>query len=337
MEHLLLFDAYSQIFRSFYAIRQLTNSRGEPVNAAFVFTKLLLKLHRKYPERRGIMLFDCGKVEFRLKLAPDYKANRPPMPDDLKAQIPLIKRIASAFGWKLYAKEGYEADDLIGVIARYCENSCKVMIVSSDKDLSQLVDENISMLVPQNGNKGDFEERTAETVSAKFGVAPELVVDYLALLGDSSDNIAGVPGIGAKGAAELLNTYGSADRWINDPEVLKDSKFYKKLSGNFELLERNRQLVRLRSEMFEELENALPDMLEAVVPDWAEIAEICRDNQFNSILKELPEVPAAPVKTADVENEEMDLFSFAAVQREKTENVIPEEVADDTPKQLELF
>ena len=149
MEHLLLFDAYSQIFRSFYAIRQLTNSRGEPVNAAFVFTKLLLKLHRKYPECRGIMLFDCGKVEFRLKLAPDYKANRPPMPDALKAQMPLIKRIASAFGWKLYAKEGYEADDLIGAIARRCENSCKVMIVSSDKDLSQLVNKNISIRKPK--------------------------------------------------------------------------------------------------------------------------------------------------------------------------------------------
>ena len=193
------------------------------------------------------------------------------------------------------------------------------------------------MLVPQNGNTGDFEERTPETVSAKFGVAPELLVDYLALLGDSSDNIAGVPGIGAKGAAELLNTYGSADRWMNDPEVLKDSKFCKKLSGNFELLERNRQLVRLRSEMFEELEEILPDMLEAVEPDWAEIAEICRDNQFNSILKELPEVPAAPVNAADVESDDMDLFSFAATQVGKTETALPEEGADDTPKQLELF
>ena len=216
------------------------------------------------------------------------------------------------------------------------------MIVSSDKDLSQLVNENVSMLVPQNGNKGDFEERTPETVRAKFGVDPELVVDYLALLGDSSDNIAGVPGIGAKGAAELLNTCGGADRWINDPELLKDSKFYKKLAGNFELLERNRQLVKLRSEMFEELENALPEMLEAATPDWAEIADICRDNQFNSILKELPEVPVEPVEPAtpvEAESDELDLFSFATMQRGKSETAVPEEKSceDDTPKQLELF
>lgn len=330
MEQLLLVDAYSQIFRSFYAIRQLTNSRGEPVNAAFVFTKLLLKLQRKYPECKGIMLFDCGKVDFRLKLAPDYKANRPPMPDELKSQIPLIKRIAAAFGWKLYSHAGYEADDLIGVIARHCENDCKVLIVSSDKDLSQLINENISMLVPQNGNKGDFEERTPGTVVDKFGVTPELIVDYLALLGDSSDNIAGVPGIGAKSAAELLNSFGGAENWLDAPEKLKDSRFFKKLDGNFELLKRNRELVRLRTDMFEELAMELPAMLVPQVPDWAEITGICRDNQFNSILKELPELPA--VNTDNPEENEPDLFSF--VPEEKTAEIAPE---PDTPQQLELF
>ena len=109
-ESLLLIDAYSQIFRSFYAIRHLTNRRGEPVNAAFVFAKLLLKLEKRYPERRSIMLFDSGKVAFRLELAPEYKANRPPMPDELKSQMPLIKRIAAAFGWNLFSCEGYEAE-----------------------------------------------------------------------------------------------------------------------------------------------------------------------------------------------------------------------------------
>ncbi len=337
MENLLLFDAYSQIFRSFYAIRQLNNSRGEPVNAAFVFTKLLLKLHRRFPERRGIMFFDCGKVEFRLKLAADYKANRPPMPDALKMQIPLIKRIASAFGWRQYFHEGYEADDLIGAVARKCENDFRVKIISSDKDLSQLIDDNISMLVPQSGNKGDFEERTAATVVEKFGVTPELMIDYLALLGDSSDNIAGVPGIGAKSAVELLNSFGGSENWMNDPEKLKESRFYNKLSGNMELLERNRQLVALRTEMFDDLAAELPGLLEAAAPDWNEIRAICLDNQFNSILKDLPE--AEPVAVDDLlEESGLELFDFVAASAAPAPE--PEAVPateNDAPQQLELF
>ena len=340
MEKLILIDAYSQIFRSFYAIRHLTNQRGEAVNAAFVFTKLLLKLERSFPERRGIMLFDCGKVEFRLKLAPDYKANRPPMPDELRSQIPLIKRIAAAFGWHQFFCEGYEADDLIGAIARHCEKMYRVLIVSSDKDLSQLVNENVSMLMPQNGNKGDFEERGVAEVVAKFGVTPELMVDYLALLGDSSDNIAGIPGIGAKSAAELLNSFGAADSWINEPEKLKDCRFFKKLDGCFELLKRNRELVRLRSAMFDELERALPQLLDKSTPDWAEIAEICRDNQFNSILKELPEIPQKSSKSA-FESDELDLFAFAEASQ-KCENDLIDSVKEDnfsekSFQQQELF
>ena len=333
MENLILLDAYSQIFRSFYAIRHLTNARGEAVNAAFVFTKLLLKLERRFPERRSVMLFDCGKVDFRLKLAPDYKANRPPMPDDLKSQIPLIKRIAAAFGWQQYACEGYEADDLIGAVARHCEKDYRIMVLSSDKDLSQLVNENISMLVPQNGNKGDFELRGVAEVTEKFGVAPEMIVDYLALLGDSSDNIAGVPGIGPKSAAELLNSCGAAENWIEEPEKIRASRFFKKLDGNFELLKRNRKLVALRTEMFEELAGKLPELLTKKSPDWAEIAEICRDNQFVSILKELPEVPEVEEVPAAVADEEPDLFSFAAA----AEVPPAKEPAPDQPRQLELF
>lgn len=337
----LLLDAYSQIFRSFYAIRELNNARGEPVNAAYVFTRLLLKLEKSYPDRRRIMLFDSGKVEFRLKLAPDYKANRPPMPDALKAQIPLIKKIAAAFGWKLFELPGFEADDLIGMIARRCENSCRVQIVSSDKDLSQLVNRNVTMLVPQNGSKGDFEERGISEVTAKFGVAPELIVDYLALLGDASDNINGVPGIGPKSAVELLSTYGGAETWLEDVSLIEKSRFFKRLDGNFELLRRNRELVRLRTGMAPELENELPGMLTAAAPAWREIAEICRDNQFNSILKELPEDAPGGVENASVIEDDGDMPLFDFVQ--KSDPVEADTAAEEEKnskksfQQLELF
>ena len=316
-ESLLLIDAYSQIFRAYYAIRQLNNAKGEPVNALFVFTRLLLKLEKSFPGTRGAMLFDCGKVDFRLKLAADYKANRPPMPDSLKAQMPGIRELASAFGWPMLQCENYEADDLIGALAKHCPDR-EIRIVSSDKDLSQLVDDRVAMLVPQNGSKGDFEVRGRAEVEAKFGVPPELVVDYLALLGDNSDNISGVPGIGPKSAAELLQSFGAVAQWVDDPpEALRQSKFFKKLSGNLELLKRNLQLVALRTELPANWQDH-ESLLQRKAPDWKLIREICERNQFNSIIKELPkpekESPAPPPETAD---EADDLFVFAERHQQK--------------------
>ena len=127
--------------------------------------------------------------------------------------------------------------------------------------------------------------------------------------------------------------------WINDPEKIRASRFYKKLEGNFELLERNRQLVRLRCDMPEELSGLLPDMLIPGEPDWAEIAAICRDNQFNSILKELPELPAEQPQSTEDDDSEMDLFAFANLQSEKADKGEPEKESapDNAPTQLELF
>ena len=289
---LVLIDAYSQIFRSFFAIRHLTTSKGEPVNALFVFTRLLLDLAKKYPSERGAMLFDCGKVEFRLKLNPEYKANRPPMPDELATQMPWIKMMAEAFGWPLVSFPDYEADDLAGAFA-LAEKTLEVRIVSSDKDLSQLVDDRVKLVSPGHGNTGAFVERGESEVKEKFGVAPKLIPDYLALVGDSSDNIPGVPGIGPKSAAELLNSCGAIEAWIDDPERLPVEKFRKKLVGQSELLRKNLQLVRLRCELPTEL--ASPETLVRRAPDYAKIAELCRRFEFNRILRDLPvPVPAAP-------------------------------------------
>lgn len=127
----ILIDAYSQIFRAYYAIRQLSNSRGEPTNAVFVFARMLLKLEKEYPSDAGALCFDCGKVQFRLELAPEYKANRPEMPEELRVQIPVIRELAAAFGWPLLQEPEYEADDLIAAFARRAAGP--VLIVSSDQ------------------------------------------------------------------------------------------------------------------------------------------------------------------------------------------------------------
>ena len=304
---LVLIDAYSQIFRSFFAIRRLTNSKGEPVNALFVFTRLLLDLAKKYPSERGAMLFDCGKVEFRLKVNAEYKANRPPMPDELKTQMPWIKEMAEAFGWPLVSHPDYEADDLAGAFAR-AEKSGDVRIVSSDKDLSQLVDARIKLVSPGHGNTGAFVERGEREVVEKFGVVPALIPDYLALVGDTSDNIPGVPGIGPKGAAELLNSCGAIETWIDDPEKIAPEKYRKKLDGQSELLRKNLQLVRLRCELPEAL--TTPATLARKAPDYAKIAELCRRFEFNRILRDLPAAPPSPAQTA--EDDALPLFSAAA-------------------------
>ena len=303
---LVLIDAYSQIFRSFYAIRSLTNSKGEPVNALFVFTRLLLDIARKYPSERGAMLFDCGKVEFRLKLNPEYKANRPPMPEELAVQMPWIKRMAEAFGWPLISYPDYEADDLAGAFA-LAERDSDVRIISSDKDLSQLVNDRVKLVSPGHGNSGAFVERGPAEVREKFGVAPELIPDYLSLVGDSSDNIPGVPGIGPKSAAELLNTCGAVETWLDTPEKISVEKYRKKLAGHSELLRKNLRLVRLRCELPPGL--AAPETLTRRAPDYAKIAELCRRFEFNRILRDLPAVSAVPPSPAPADDDALPLFA----------------------------
>ena len=288
----VLVDAFSQIFRAFYAIRQLNNHRGEPVNALYIMTKLLLQINRDFPADRGAFLFDCGKVEFRLKLLPEYKANRPPMPEPLKQQMPAIEEMAAAFGWPLLRAENYEADDLIGGFANSV--SGRVFIVTGDKDLSSLVDERVHLLKPARSG-GGFVECGPEEVVRDFGVVPGLIPDYLALLGDSVDNIEGVPGIGAKSAVELLNTHGSTEKWYHEDGTLRISagKFSAKLEGRHALICRNLGLTRLKCDLPGEFA-ACGHALDKKAPDWQKIANMCADNDFKSLLKEIPVEPELP-------------------------------------------
>ena len=290
----VLVDAFSQIFRAFYAIRQLNNHRGDPVNALYVMTKLLLQIEKNYPAEKGAFLFDCGKVAFRLELLPEYKANRPPMPESLKQQMPVIEEMASAFGWPLLRVENYEADDLIGAFA--CHIPGSVLIVTGDKDLSSLVDERVHLLKPARSG-GGFQEWGPEEVVRDFGVEPELIPDYLALLGDSVDNISGVPGIGPKSAVELLKSFGSTEKWFDGNGELRinAAKFTGKLTGRQELIRRNLALTRLKCELPEELADC-GNVLTKKAPDWQKIANMCADNDFKSLLKEIPATPDLPQK-----------------------------------------
>ncbi|MBO7741752.1 MAG: hypothetical protein J6S21_04285, partial [Victivallales bacterium] len=193
MSRILLIDAYSQIYRVFYAIRMLNDPSGAPANAIYGMARLFMQLDEEFPSEYGAIVFDLGKCTRRTQLLPEYKAQRPPMPQELRCQTEAIREWAQAFGWKVIMKDGVEADDLISGIAARRENS-DVLILSSDKDLAQLcADPQVKMLVRKSGGEPWKIEGAAE-VTEHFGVPPEQLRDYLALIGDTADNIPGVPG-----------------------------------------------------------------------------------------------------------------------------------------------
>src|SRR5829696_9738778 len=207
---LYLIDGYSNIFRAYYAIRSLSNSRGEPTNAVYGFVTMLRKLLREdKPDLLGVAL-DVGKT-FRSERYEEYKANRAPMPEDLQSQMPWIRRVLEAFRIPILELSGYEADDVLGSLScRAAEAGYDVVLVSADKDLMQLVEPHVSLF-----HTGRTKLYGPKDVEEDFGVPPQKVADVLALMGDSIDNIPGVPGIGEKGAKALIREHGSLEELLS--------------------------------------------------------------------------------------------------------------------------
>lgn len=333
----VLIDAYSQIFRVFYAISHLSRRDGFPTNALFGFARLLLQLEKEYAPTAGAMFFDCGKPEFRLELAPDYKSNRPPMPEELKQQMPLLRELAGLFGWNICQCSNYEADDLIGAAVKSAPEN-HFAIISSDKDLSQLIDEKTCMLIPSRN--GGFEVRNIEATLAKFAVAPCQIIDYLALLGDNSDAIEGVAGIGPKTAAGILQSAGSLEKFFADPTLVSNPKTRDKLLNSQELIKRNRKLIALRTLWPENELGPLAGNLVKRPPDWAKIAGFAREYELKSVLKELlkefaADVPRAPASAAPppaaAAQDADDLFSWGE-QQEHTGQADRESAGKDSPR-----
>jgi DNA polymerase I len=224
LKRFFLIDGSSYIYRAFFAIRGLSTAKGLPTNAAFGFTSMLLKVLRDHKPDGVAVVFDAKGPTFRTKLYTDYKANRPAMPDDLAAQIPYIKKIVEGFRIPALEKEGYEADDLIGTIAKKAEqDGLEVVIVSGDKDLLQLVSDKVTALDTMKDSHKGLRE-----VKERFGVQPERLPDIMGLSGDSIDNIPGVPGIGEKTAVALIKRFGSLDALLQRLEGLNEKELKKK-------------------------------------------------------------------------------------------------------------
>jgi DNA polymerase-1 len=302
---ILLVDAYSQIYRAYYAVRELTDAKGRPSNAVFAFSRFLLKLDKEFSGERGAFVADKDKCAFRLEIAPGYKANRAPMPDDLKAQTPAIFELVNAFGWNNIELSGLEADDLIAAIAADVSDA-EIRIITPDKDMSQIVTERVKLLVPDRTGSA-FECRGPAEIQQKFDVAPGQIVDYLALIGDTSDNVPGIVGVGPKTAANLLKQFGSIPSMMERTAEIKNDKIREKVAEAGELLKKNIQLITLKTDIPEQPWLPSSERLKRRTPDWKRISEIAADYNLRSVVREIEEtrnaiVPPPPQK------DQMELF-----------------------------
>jgi len=252
MKRLYLVDGFALVFRAYYALvkRPLTNSKMQNVGAVHNFFRMLLRVLREWKPEELVVVFDARGKNFRHEMYPEYKATRQKTPEDLLAQLPWIQELVALFGIPSVSMEGYEADDLIASFARHArEEGSEVRILSGDKDLMQLVDERVHTFIPAHDPTAFFDEFGPPEVRGKFGIPPEAIPDYLALVGDSSDNVPGVPGIGDKGARLLLEKWKSLEGIYNNIESVAPDGVRKKLIAGEESARLSYRLVRLDREI----------------------------------------------------------------------------------------
>ena len=298
--HLCLVDGSGFLFRAFHALPLLTRPDGTPVNAVLGFTNMLLKLLDDLQATHVAVIFDSARKSFRNEMFPDYKANRPAPPDELIPQFPLVRDATRAFNVACIERPGFEADDLIATYARHAQaEGFDVMIVSSDKDMMQLVSDRVSMFDALKNRRIGPDE-----VKEKFGVGPEHVVDVQALAGDSTDNVPGVPGIGVKTAAQLIQDYGDLDSLLARASEIKQPKRRQSLIDFAEQARLSRELVRLRNDVPTDV--TVPQLLRQD-PDPAQLLAFLDEQGFRSLIAKVqhrlaageavPKTEAAPATT----------------------------------------
>jgi DNA polymerase-1 len=286
-DHVFLVDGSSYIFRAYHALPPLNRkSDGLQVNAVLGFCNMLWKLLRDMPEDNRpthlAIVFDKSEVTFRNKLYPDYKAHRPPAPDDLIPQFAFIREAVHAFDLPCLEQDGFEADDLIATYARQaCERGASTTIVSSDKDLMQLVTDKVTMYDTMKDRRIGIPE-----VVEKFGVPPEKVVEVQALAGDSTDNVPGVPGIGVKTAAQLIVEYGDLEQLLKRAGEIKQPKRREALIENAEKARISRQLVLLDDKV--KLDVPLDDLV-VQEPDARKLVAFLKAMEFSSLTRRVAE------------------------------------------------
>jgi DNA polymerase-1 len=309
---LFLVDAMGHVYRAFFApMERLRSPSGLPTKVPYVFASILRRLIKDYqPDYLGIV-FDTKAPTFRDKLFEQYKAQRPPMPDDLVLQLPFVRRLCEAMRLPILELDGYEADDLIGAFARQAARKhLDVYLVTNDKDMMQLVGEGIRILrTGSGGAKGDTIVDEAK-VQELLGVPAAKVIDLMALMGDSIDNIPGAKGIGEKGATELIQKFGSVESALDHAAEVANKRYREALQQQRDQVLLSKQLATIATDVPLELD--LP-ALERREPDPAALAALYRELGFTSLLKELGGAAGAPVP-AGAAAEKSDYAQLASAE-----------------------
>ena len=275
----ILVDGSSYLFRAFHAMPPLTNSKGQATGAIYGVINMLGKLLEQYQPEKMAVVFDAKGKTFRNDMYSEYKAHRPPMPDELRSQIEPLHELVKALGLPILVIDGVEADDVIGTLAQQAtEAKHDTLISTGDKDMAQLVNEHVTLINTMNDSLS-----TPETVLEKFGVRPDQIIDYLALMGDTSDNIPGVPRCGAKTAVKWLQAHGTIDRLVENSSMI-GGKIGESLRDNLDQLELSRQLTTIK------LDCKLPinlDDIQRQPADIEKLAELFTEYEFKSWLNQL--------------------------------------------------
>lgn len=328
---LILVDGSSYLFRAYHAPPHLTNSRGEATGAIYGVVNMLKSLLKQYNPTQMAVVFDAKGPTFRNEMYAEYKAHRPPMPDDLRSQIEPLHNIIKAMGLPLLCVSGVEADDVIGTLARQASKAGRHTLISTgDKDMAQLVDEHVTLINTMTSTLLD-----PEGVTEKFGVGPELIIDYLALMGDKVDNIPGLPGVGDKTATALLQGLGNIEQIYQHIDNVASLNFRgaktmaAKLTEYKEQLQLSYELATIKTDV--ELAYQ-PEDLNIQPPDTQQLAELYRICEFRKWLSEVLSKPAAESKTESVEATKQPA---SAINREQYKTVLTEAGFSEMMQQLE--
>jgi DNA polymerase-1 len=299
---IFLIDISSFIFRAFFAIRLLTNSKGQPVNAVYGVMSMLLKLIEEHKPEAMVCVFDTSAPSFRKEIFHDYKANRGEPPEDLKPQFSLIEKAVDALAIKRIAISGFEADDIIATLVKKFKDF-EVVIVTGDKDLMQLVNEHVFILDTMKDVL-----YTPEAVKNKMGVEPKQIPDLLGLMGDASDNIPGVKGVGAKTAVELIEKFGSIENLYENINELKEGKRKETILENKENAFLSKKLATVNSNLFELVQDIDFNSIKYNFKVDDKLISFLKEMEFKQLLKKI-----APT-IDDVQNQLKNKLKFSILK-----------------------
>ncbi|MDT3417354.1 DNA polymerase-1 [Brevibacillus aydinogluensis] len=314
LSHFVLIDGNSIANRAFYALPLLSTSAGLHTNAVLGFTTMLLKVLEEMQPTHMLVAFDAGKVVFRHSEFAEYKGGRAKTPPELSEQFPLIRELLDAFSIQRFELEGYEADDIIGTLTRRADESgWKTTVITGDKDMLQLVSDNVSVALTRKG-VSEMELYTPKEIADKYGLQPLQIIDLKGLMGDASDNIPGVPGVGEKTALKLLREYGSVEAVLENIDRISGKKLQENLRENVEQARMSKALATIMRDAPVDL-----DVEQTVYSgyDAAAVTEFFKKMEFKSLLSK---VKTAAPKDGGQSGQERAPFSFEVVEGGRTDS-----------------